>query len=69
MKSKIESIQVLRGFAALIVVFRHVFMDIKNITPNSNLINFYKLEYFGSMGVDIFRNNILFTLFITCFFL
>ena len=55
MRNKIYSIQVLRGFAALFVVLRHVLVDVEKISmQNSKIIDFYALINFGSIGVDIF---------------
>lgn len=55
MRQKIQSIQNLRGFAALLVLIHHIFMDTRQYGENSFLINnFYALEYFGNIGVDIF---------------
>ncbi len=55
MRNKIQSIQNLRGFAALAVLIHHIFLDTRSYGSNSFLINnFYNLEYFGNIGVDIF---------------
>ena len=54
MKRQIVSIQYLRGIAALLVVFYHVLQDIGRYSENSYFLNFYKLKYFGQVGVDIF---------------
>ncbi len=54
MRDKIQSIQILRGLAALLVVFHHVFLDVRAYGSGSYLINFYNLEYFGNIGVDVF---------------
>lgn len=50
----INSIQVLRGIAALLVVLIHIIHDV-NIKTNSSIIgNFYNIENFGNIGVDLF---------------
>lgn len=54
MRKQIISIQYLRGIAALLVVFFHVFLDISKYNSDSFFLNFYDLRYFGQIGVDVF---------------
>jgi len=55
LRHKIQTIQNLRGFAALAVLIHHVFLDTKKYGSESYMIdNFYSLDYFGNIGVDIF---------------
>ncbi len=51
---KIESIQILRGLAALLVVFLHACHDVSHKIVNSIILNFYNLSLFGGIGIDIF---------------
>lgn len=52
--NRILSLQVLRGIAAFLVVFMHACHDTSNIMSESWLVDFYNLQYFGSIGVDLF---------------
>lgn len=52
--NKIISIQILRGIAALLIVFAHTLHDTSQITNESWLINFYGLPQFGYVGLDLF---------------
>ena len=51
--NKILSIQILRGLAAFLIVFTHACHDTP-ITNESLLLNFYSLQYFGYVGIDLF---------------
>lgn len=57
MSNRLDSLQVLRGFACLIVVFHHVFRSLTifhSPTQDSILIPSAYLIQLGSIGVDIF---------------
>ena len=52
--NKIFSLQILRGVAALLIVFAHACHDTSKTTNESWLINFYNLQHFGFIGLDLF---------------
>jgi len=55
MKDKINSLQILRAFFALVVVVRHVLYELSLFdNNNSELLDFYQVLHFGSIGVDGF---------------
>lgn len=51
---KIISIEILRGLAATLVVFVHVMAETQFRSEDSTLLNFYNLQHFGLVGVDLF---------------
>ena len=53
-KRKLHSIQVLRGFAAMLVVLLHSIYSTNNSTCFFTLNNFFTIKLFGAVGVDIF---------------
>lgn len=53
MKNKLQSLQFLRGLAALLVVIAHAIDQSKNFGA-SKIVSFYYFENFGAIGVDIF---------------
>lgn len=50
----INSIQILRGIAAMLVVLIHIIHDVNINTTTSIIGNFYNIENFGNIGVDLF---------------
>lgn len=51
---KLISIEILRGLAATLVVIVHVMAETQFRSQGSSLLNFYNLQHFGLVGVDIF---------------